>query len=145
MFELKKYKPFIMYLLFGCLTTIINLGSYYVVYNKMGINNVLSTIYAWCVAVLFAFFTNKIFVFKSETFEHDVFFRELVSFFACRLLTGGIDLAIMYISVDVFSLNEMVWKLVANIIVIIINFVVSKIFIFKSKFCNTTELPEQKI
>jgi putative flippase GtrA len=120
-----------MYAIFGVLTTIINLVTYYVLYDKIHIANVISTALAWFISVIFAFITNKLFVFDSKSMEVKKVLYELVTFFTCRITTGLIDLVIMYIAVDLNHWNEMIWKLMSNIIVIILNYVASKLIIFK--------------
>ncbi len=127
----KKYKSFISYAFFGVCTTIVNIASYYLCYNIVGIPNVPSTIIAWAVAVAFAFITNKLFVFDNKGFRIKILLREIASFLICRILTGVLDVVIMYLAVDVFDLNSTLWKLLSNIIVIILNYVASKLVIFK--------------
>jgi len=96
-------------------------------------SNVPSVIIAWLLAVVFAFFTNKLWVFKSKSFAPDVLKHEIPTFFGARLLTGLLDLGIMYLAVDVLHGNGTVWKLISNILVIILNYVASKLIIFKKK------------
>lgn len=130
---MKKYHEFLMYAIFGVLTTLINLASYYVLYDVLGISNMGSTAIAWLVAVIFAFVTNKKWVFGSDSMEVKVVLHELISFFLCRAATGVFDMAVMYVAVDVMAWNEMIWKLLSNVIVILLNFVASKLVIFKKK------------
>ncbi|MGN0141787.1 MAG: GtrA family protein [Roseburia sp.] len=130
---LRKYKSFIMYAIFGVLTTVINLASYYVLYNMLHWSNLASTALAWLIAVIFAFATNKKWVFDSQSMEWKVLLYELVTFFACRLATGVLDMVVMFVAVDVMAWNEMLWKLLSNVIVIILNYVASKLVIFKKK------------
>lgn len=130
---IKKYKSIISYLFFGVCTTVINIATYYLCYNVSGIPNVPSTVIAWVVAVIFAYITNKLFVFDSKSFKADVLIREVASFFGCRLLTGVLDVMIMYVAVDVMDMDSTLWKLVSNILVIILNYVASKLVIFKKK------------
>ncbi|MCD7791339.1 MAG: GtrA family protein [Bacteroides thetaiotaomicron] len=130
---IKKYKALISYLFFGVCTTVINIAVYYLCYNVSGIPNVPSTVIAWVVAVVFAYITNKLFVFDSKSFKADVLVREMASFFGCRLLTGILDVIIMYVAVDVMDMNSTLWKLVSNVLVIILNYVASKLVIFKKK------------
>lgn len=126
-----KYKSLISYAVFGVLTTVINVVTYYVCYNMAGMSNVVSTVIAWILAVLFAFVTNKLWVFDSKSFDKNVVIREIISFFGCRLATGVLDVVIMYFAVDVFASNGTVWKIISNVLVIIINYVASKLIIFK--------------
>ena len=128
---IKKYKDIIAYLFFGVCTTVINVCVYEICYTKGHIPNVISTIVAWCIAVLFAFITNKLFVFNSKSFAVNVLFQEIVSFFTCRLITGLLDLVIMYIAVDCLIQNALLWKIISNILVIVANYIASKLIIFK--------------
>ena len=128
-----KYKSIIAYVFFGGCTTLVNTAVYYLCYNLLGISNVVATVIAWLLAVLFAFITNKLWVFESKSFSAQVLRRELPSFFAARLLTGLLDLLIMYIAVDRLQLNALLWKLLSNVIVIILNYIASKLFVFKER------------
>ena len=131
---LKKYNSLILYAVFGVGTTAINIVAYYLLFNVLEIKNVPSNIIAWIISVLFAFITNKLFVFKSKSLALKTVFKESASFFACRLLTGVLDVAIMYFAVDVFFQNSTLWKSISNIIVIILNYIVSKVFVFNKKW-----------
>lgn len=126
-----KYKSIIAYLFFGVLTTLINWGSYFLCYNIVHIPNVSSTIIAWILAVSFAFITNKIWVFDSKSFIGKVLLHEIWTFIAARLITGILDVVIMYFAVDVFAMNSTAWKLISNIIVIVLNYIFSRLIIFK--------------
>lgn len=128
-----KHKAFIMYAIFGVLTTLINMASYYVLYNMLSWSNMASTALAWFIAVVFAFVTNKKWVFDSQSMEAKVLLYELFSFFLCRIATGIFDMAVMYVAVDMMHANEMFWKLASNVIVILLNFVASKLIIFRKK------------
>ena len=130
---LRKNKGLISYVFFGVCTTVINVVIYNILYYRLLVSNVNSTIFAWIIAVLFAFITNKLFVFESMSFAIKVLVYELLSFFGCRLVTGILDLVLMYIAVDCLSQNAMLWKIVSNILVIIINYVASKLVIFKKE------------
>lgn len=135
---LSKYKSLITYGIFGVLTTLINIGIYALCYQQIGIGNVVSNIIAWVVAVLFAFVTNKIWVFESKSLEPAVLVAEAVSFFGCRLATGVLDIVIMYVAVDMLALNSTIMKCISNVVVIIVNYVASKFVIFK-KGAKTSE------
>jgi len=126
-----KHKSFIMYAIFGVCTTLINWGTYYLCYSVIHIPNIPSNIIAWVLAVAFAFITNKIWVFDSKSFTGKTLIYEIWTFIAARLATGILDIVIMYFAVDVFSMNSTVWKLISNIIVIAINYILSKLIIFK--------------
>lgn len=131
---LKKYKFIILYGIFGVLTTIINIVTYALCYDVFNISNVVSNIIAWILSVLFAFITNKIWVFESKCFDFKIFIKELWNFIVCRLATGALDLGIMYVGVDLLKGPALILKIASNIIVIILNYVMSKLFVFKKGF-----------
>ena len=122
------YKMPILYIFFGGLTTLINIVVYSLCYYFYHIDNVPSNIIAWILAVVFAFVTNKIYVFESKSKS---ILYELCTFFACRAGTGLLDLGIMYLSVDILAWNELLMKILSNVIVIVLNYVFSKVIIFK--------------
>lgn len=130
---LLKYKSFILYAVFGGLTTLINWGSYYLCYNIVHIPNVPSTIIAWILAVAFAFITNKIWVFDSKSFDGKTLIHEIWTFTSARLATGFLDVGIMFLTVDIMGWDSTVWKLISNILVIILNYILSKLIIFKKE------------
>ena len=130
---LRKYKFIILYGIFGVLTTLINIVSYSLFYSVFGVSNVISNIIAWVISVLFAFITNKLWVFESKSFEFKLFVAELGNFTLCRLATGVLDLGIMFVGVDLLKGPAIILKVVSNIIVIILNYVMSKVFVFKKK------------
>ena len=126
-----KYRSPILYVFFGGCTTLINWAVYYLCYNIAGIANVPSTILAWIVAVAFAFITNKLWVFDSKSFERKTLLHEIWTFTAARLATGALDVAIMYVAVDLLGRNANLWKLLSNVVVIVLNYVFSKLIVFK--------------
>lgn len=122
----------ISYLVFGVLTTIVN----YVTYELckwLGIYYIISTIIAWALAVAFAYITNKLFVFESKNFEKSVLIREISSFVGCRLFSGLCDLGFMALAVEIIGINDSFAKLASNVFVVIINYIFSKLFIFRKK------------
>ena len=130
---LKKYKSFLMYGIFGVLTTIVNLAVYNLCYYKAGINNTVSNVIAWILAVAFAYITNKLWVFESKSWKMSVLRREVTAFVSCRLATGIMDILIMYICVDILGWHAMLMKLASNVLVIILNYIFSKLIIFKKR------------
>ena len=130
---LARYRSLILYAVFGALTTLANMAAYWLCFDVSGIPNVPSTIIAWVLAVSFAFITNKLWVFGSRSFDAKTLRHEIPSFFGARLLTGLLDVLIMYVTVDVLGWNAMVWKLVSNVIVIVLNYIASKLLIFRKK------------
>ncbi len=135
MFELiKKFlnKETINYLIFGVLTTLINIISYKLC-TKININYITSTIIAWILAVAFAYITNKLYVFESKSFEMSLVIKEVVSFVLARLFSGVCDLLFMILAVEVLNINDFIAKIFTNVFVVIINYILSKMFIFKNK------------
>lgn len=128
-----KNKAIILYLFFGVCTMILNTAAYAVCYEIFGIGNVLSTIVAWLLAVVAAYITNKIWVFESRTDTASELMQEIWKFFSCRIVTGIADIAVMYIFVDILTWNATCMKIVANIIVVILNYVASKLWIFRKR------------
>ena len=100
-------------------------------YEKLGIYNVVSTFVAWFLTVLFAFLTNKYFVYRSKSGEKIL--SELLSFFSCRIGTGIFNLVWMYVTVDLLDWTPLVMKLLSALMVGIINYLVGKVMIFKKK------------
>lgn len=129
----RKYKDIILYGIFGVTTTLVNVAVYWFVAHPIGLPTLPSTIIAWIMAVFFAYITNRKWVFHSEAHTRDEIMKEVVSFFSCRIATGAVDWGCMLLFVDVFQFNDVVIKMGANIIVIILNYVASKLIIFKHK------------
>lgn len=132
MYALKKHKKILSYLFFGICTTIINILCYKVSYEGLKIPNVISTCFAWVIAVTFAFVTNKRYVFESKSQEKNIVRKELKYFFSCRLLTGFAEVLFMYVMVDMLKGDAILWKLISNVLVIVLNYFASKIVVFKN-------------
>ena len=130
---LRKCSELILYILFGALTTALNVIVYAGCYDVLHLSNVISTIIAWILSVLFAFLTNKRFVFRSKNWSIRLILREGGQFFTFRGLTGLLDIGIMYLGVDVWAWNHLVMKMASNVIVIILNYVFSKIIVFRKQ------------
>lgn len=128
-----QYRDVIAYLFFGVLTTAVNVISYHILYNVIAIGNDPSTVIAWILAVLFAFFTNKPFVFRSHDWSRKVLLPEARDFFACRIGTGVLEFILMHIFVTRLGFNGVMMKLLVNILVVILNYVGSKFLVFKKK------------
>ena len=122
-----------MYGIVGCLATAINIGVYLLCYKVLSIPNVPSNMIAWIISVLFAFITNKLFVFESKNMRRSVVMSELGKFILARLSTGFLDLLIMFLAVDVMTWNATVWKTISNVLVIIGNYVLSRFLVFEKK------------
>lgn len=130
---MKNKKEIINYIIFGVLTTLINIASYAILAKALHIDYKISTTIAWILSVLFAFITNKFYVFNSSFKDIASTLKEFISFVFFRLLSYGIDLLTMVIFIENLHINDLITKIIANIIVIIFNYVASKLFIFKSR------------
>ena len=122
----------ITYLIAGVLTTILNI----VVFkgcNLIGIQYLVSNVIAWVVAVIFAFMVNKLYVFQSKSWVGAVVRKEFAAFISCRLLSLAFDMAFMLITVSYFHMNEDLATILSNFFVVVMNYVASKMFIFKDK------------
>lgn len=128
-----KYKSIILYVFFGGCTTLVNFATYVICTRLFSFDTVTSTVIAWVLAVTFAYVTNRSMVFESQANGLKKYIVEIVSFFCCRLLTGILDFIIMYVCVDLMHLNDLIMKILSNILVIILNYVASKLLIFKNK------------
>lgn len=129
----KKYKDVIPYLFFGVCTTLVNVLSYWICAHPLSMNVLVSTVIAWILAVLFAYITNRKWVFHSEAVSKKEIAKEVVYFFACRLATGIVDWCCMLIFVDLLRWNDVFIKFAANVLVIILNYIASKLIVFKGK------------
>ncbi len=131
----KKYDEIIMYLIIGGLTTLINILAYFLVTNsflnpKDKLELQIAEVIAWVVAVIFAYYTNKKYVFKVKSGKS---LKEALSFFSSRIVTLLIEMAIMYIFVSLLNFNDKIIKIVAQVIVIILNYLFSKFIVFKKE------------
>ena len=129
--NVEVYKDAIPYIFFGVCTTLVNMIVYWLCAHVFLFSVMISTIVAWILSVLFAYVTNRKYVFHSVVNGLEEIAKEVISFFSCRLLTGGIDLLCMFVFVDVLQMNDLFIKVVANVLVIVLNYVASKLFIFK--------------
>ena len=128
-----KYKDVIPYLFFGVCTTLVNVMVYWVCARMLSFNTMMSTVIAWILAVLFAYVTNRKWVFHSAAKMGKEAVMEMLSFFGFRLATGFIDCVCMYICVELLNLNDVIVKFAANVLVIILNYVASKAIIFRKR------------
>ncbi len=129
----QKHRETVLYLIFGGLTTLINIIAYWALTKVLLVDFMVATAAAWIISVLFAFITNKLFVFNSKSLAAMIIFKELVLFVGARLFSGALDMGVMFLFVDVLQYNDMLIKILSNIIVIVVNYVLSKLIIFKKK------------
>lgn len=130
-----KYKEIILYLIFGVLTTIVSLVSYYLLtITILDPNNAISlqiaNILSWICAVLFAYITNRKYVFESNNKNK---IKEISKFVGSRIITLILDMLIMGIGVSILCFNDKIMKIISQVVVIVLNYILSKIFVFKKK------------
>lgn len=128
-----KFEELILYGIFGVLTTIVNFVIYILATDVLHIYFLLSNLIAFVFAVTFAFFTNKIWVFKNKNFQGKKLFFEFTTFMGARILSLLMDMSIMYVFVQMFELNDLIVKIGSNVLMIILNYFFSKFYIFKKK------------
>lgn len=126
-----KYREIMMYIIFGIATTFVNIGVYMFFSNILNINYLISNVIAFILSVTFAFITNKIYVFKQLDFSLSTVIQEVISFFSVRLASFGLDMLLLFILVSLLKQNELLAKIIINIIVIILNYVFSKFIVFR--------------
>jgi len=120
----------ISYIVFGVLTTVVSFVSQ-MLFASLGTPAWVNTIGSWICAVIFAYVVNKLFVFESHTDTMQAFWRELGLFFAARLASLGMELVFMVITVDILDFSEAVCKLIAQVFILVANYIFSKLFIFR--------------
>lgn len=130
---LNKYRDFILYGIFGVLTTIVNIVVYWILAHILALGTMASTLIAWVTAVFFAYATNRKWVFHSSASTIKEYVKEIIAFFSCRLATGVVDWGCMFVFVNLLHVNDLLVKATANILVIILNYVASKFLIFKTR------------
>ena len=128
-----KYWDVLSYLFFGGLTTVVNYLVYLPCYNLLQISAAVSNVIAWVVAVAFAYLTNKPFVFRSHDWSWKTVGPELVKFVGCRIGSGLLETAIIFVAVDCLQWNGNIWKLVTSVLVVILNYIASKLLVFRNR------------
>ena len=128
-----QYWEVLSYLIFGVLTTVVNYLVYLPVYNFVGLSAALSNAIAWVVAVAFAYLTNKPFVFKSHDWSAKTVIPELTKFVGCRVASGAAETLILLVTVDILCWNGNIWKLGTSVLVVILNYIASKLVVFRKK------------
>ena len=134
-----KYKEIVNYLIFGVLTTIVNLLVKYLLLFTIlnasnGVELQIAVITSWVLACLFAYITNRIWVFESKS---KTIIKEMLKFFTARLSTLGLEMLVMFTFITLLNLNSdtwvIIWTLFAQVLVIIGNYILSKLLVFKNK------------
>lgn len=130
---IRKHYDLLAYLVFGVLTTVVNYVIYLPCYNLLGLSAVVSNLIAWVVAVAFAYLTNKPFVFRSHDWSAKTVIPELTKFVSCRVASGAAESVILLLTVDILHWNGNVWKLITSVLVVVLNYIGSKLLVFRKK------------
>ena len=125
---MKLDRELILYVVFGAFTFFVNLISYFFFANILNINYLVSNAIAWFLSVLFAYITNRTWVFESKSPK---ILKEMSLFFGGRIFSGAVDMVLMYTFIDLLVFNDSISKIVVQIIVIVLNYVFSKLIVFK--------------
>ena len=126
---IKLDRELVLYVVFGAFTFFVNLISYFFFANLLGINYLVSNGIAWFLSVLFAYVTNRIWVFESKSPN---ILKEMSLFFGGRIFSGVVDMFLMYAFIDLIAFDSSISKIVVQIIVIVLNYIFSKLIVFKN-------------
>lgn len=129
----EEHREGMRYLVFGVLSTVVNILFFTIFYDFAKLSITISNIIAWIVAVIFAYITNKLWVFYSKSENVKDLIREILSFFGARIFTLVVETIFLNIFIDKLGLNSILMKIISNMIVILLNFVFSKLWIFKKE------------
>ncbi|MDO4499843.1 MAG: GtrA family protein [Erysipelotrichaceae bacterium] len=129
----EKYKELINYLFFGGCTFVVSMVIFYLCNQLLKMNEHLANIISWFFAVLFAYLTNRKYVFTSNASTKEELFKEVTSFYGARLATLGVEEVIIYVGITLLHFNPMIIKVIGQVVVILSNYVLSKLFVFKGE------------
>lgn len=127
----KQLRELILYGVCGALTTILDIVIFWFLSSVVGMQYLVANAIAWVLAVTFSFLANKYLVFESKSFKREIWMKEAAEFFGARGLSCGIDMIGMFVFVSVMGINKNYAKLLINVVVTIVNYILSKFWIFK--------------
>jgi putative flippase GtrA len=133
MLDQKKIKEIVLYLFFGGIAFFLNIGLFILFNKALGISELIANVFCWILCVLFQFFTNRTWVFEGKTEDAVAFWKQMLSFFGGRLFTLLVEEVILAVFVTWLKWDSMIVKLAAQVIVIVLNYVISKLFVFKKE------------
>lgn len=129
----KKHKEGLLYLFFGGLAFFLSVFLFWLFYSPLGIDELVANIIVWIIVVLFAFITNRTWVFVSKTETIMEFIKQMGAFYAGRIATLVVEEAMLYVLITRMGFNSLLIKIIAQFVVIVLNYVISKLFVFKKK------------
>lgn len=128
----RRYKEVLLYLFFGVLTTAISIGSFWL-FCRAGFDALIANVFSWVLAVSFAYITNSIWVFDARPSGVREFVTQMAGFFGGRLATLGMEEAVLFVGIRLLGANAMAVKVIAQILVLVGNYLISKLLIFRKK------------
>lgn len=126
---IEKYRDILSYLFFGVLTTGVSFLTY-ALFHRAGFSAAVSNVLSWVLAVAFAFLTNKPFVFKSHDWSLKTLLPELGAFVGCRIGSGLLETVFLALTVDLCGFSSLWMKVIASVMVVILNYIGSKLLVF---------------
>ena len=129
----KMHKELLLYLFFGGASFIVSVGSYTYFDLSLNLNELIANFWSWILALLFAYITNKIWFFNIRTITIALLLKEIIKFFTGRLATLLVEECILYIFITKLDFGSIAVKIFAQIVVIILNYIISKVIVFKEK------------
>ena len=129
--KFEAYREQISYLFWGGMTTLVSYASYFVFSRLCRLDPLIANVLSWICAVAFAFVVNKIFVFRSGSWSLRVWLPELWKFVSARIFSFFLEMGIMFVGVKLLAINDLIVKIAANIIVVLVNYFLSKWLIFR--------------
>ena len=135
---LLKYRELILYVFFGGLTTLVNWGGYWLLADVFGVPYLWATAIAQILSILFAYVTNRIWVFQSEARGAKGIALEMLRFFGARGASFVLDILLMYVGVDLLGVDDKWMKLLSNIVIVLVNYGLSKLFVFRRRAAGNT-------
>lgn len=124
-------KEIINYIIVGVITLIISIITYYVFNIQLNIHYQIANVISWIVAVTFAYFANKIYVFKTLNYAKKYIIIEILKFTTSRMYTLIIDITLMFILISILKIDELISKIIVQVVVIVLNYLLSKLLVFK--------------
>lgn len=131
--EKKNYKEVLLYLLFGVMTTAVNIVVFFLLEQILGWQYLQANIVAIVVSILFAFFTNQRYVFRSQSSTLELKLREFFLFVSFRAISGILDMLLLWMIVDGIGMDSTIAKVITQVLVVFMNYFFSKFFVFQTK------------
>ena len=129
----KKYEEAISYLFWGGVAFFLSMILFYIFANMMFLHEQVANVITWIICVIFTYFTNRIFVFKSKSTGWKKVGKEFFEFVTARVITLLMECVILFVFVDLLSCHNMIGKFIGQVVVIVSNYIFSKLWIFKKK------------